>query len=220
MPIFALPKSHLFPGIYLPLHVFEDRYKQMLQYVEDNKTLLAVSYSPEFKPGQFFPSRVCGAGPVQIIKKFESGESDILILGTERVKFSKFTQEVPFLIGECELLETDSDMPDSTRKDLVNDIRQTLISWFFTQMDDSERPIHFFKNVTDLELLTHFVSNYFVNDPEQKQVILEDNSLESRAQTVWQVLKDITGPNPVNASPSAEVLNFPGTDGKKKTPLN
>ncbi len=220
IPIFALPQSHLFPGIYLPLHVFEDRYKQLLEYVEENKTIMAVSYAPEFKSGQFFPSRICGAGPVQLVKKFETGESDVLVLGTQRIKFTRFIQEVPFLIGEGEYLETETDMPESTRADLVQDIRQTLISWFFTSMEDAERPIHFFKNVVDLELLTHFVANYFVTDLEQKQLILEDNNLESRAQMVWKALKDITGPNPAQTAPSAEILNFPGSDGKKKTPLN
>lgn len=182
---------------------------------------MAVSYSPEFKSGQHFPSRVCGAGPVQVLKRYEGGEADILVMGATRVKFNRFIQEEPFLIGEGEVVETDKEMPEKTQKTLLHDIRQMLISWFFTQMDDAERPIQFFKNVNDLELLTHFVANYFVPDLEQKQMILEDNSLESRAQVVWQVLKDITGPNPVQPSPpSADVLIFPGQDPKKKPQLN
>jgi ATP-dependent Lon protease len=220
LPIFPLPATHLFPGLYLPLHIFEDRFKALLQYVEENKCSLAISYSPEFKPGQLFPSRVCGAGPVQIVKRYDSGEMDILVLGTQRIKFKKFVQEVPFLIGEGEVLKTESDMPTKTHDALVNDIRQILINWFFTNMNDSERPIHFFKNVTDLELLTHFVANYFVTDLEQKQMILEDNSLESRAQIAWQVIKDITSQDPVSSGPSAEVLNFPGTDPNKKPSMN
>ena len=155
-----------------------------------------------------------------MVKRYDSGESDILVLGTKRIKFTRFIQEVPFLIGEGEFIETEKEMPEATQTQLVTELKQMLISWFFTKMDNAERPIHFFKNVSDLEVITHFIANYFVSDLETKQMILEDNSLESRAQTVWQILKDLSGDDPLNEMPESEVLIFPGADDKKKTPIN
>lgn len=217
LPIFALPKSHLFPGIYLPLHVFEPQFKAMLEFVEQNNSLMAVSFSPEFKSGEFFPSRVCGAGVVNVVQRYEDGSSDILVVGTHRVKFRRFVQETPFLIGEGEFLDTDKSMPAKTAEKLLRELKEMLIQWFFAKFDDSERPIQFIKNVADLEMITHFVAQYFVTDLEQKQQLLEDDSLESRSQMVWQVLKDISGPNPVQEAPGAEVLVFPGQyDPSKK----
>lgn len=219
LPVFALPKSHLFPGIYLPLHVFEKPYKAMLEFVLQNNSLMAVSYSPEMKSGEFFPSRVCGAGVVNVIQQYEDGASDILVVGTHRVKFKRFVQEVPFLIGEGEFLDTDKSMPEKTQEKLLTELKEMLMGWFFSKFDDSERPIQFIKNVNDLEMITHFAAQYFVTDLEQKQQLLEDDKLESRAQLVWQVLKDITGPDPLQKAPPAELFVFPGQLDTTKKPI-
>jgi hypothetical protein len=91
-----------------------------------------------------------------------------------------------------------------------------LINWIFSNFDDASRPIQFFKGVVDLEPLCNFVSYYFVNDIEKKQKLLEEATLETKAQQVWQILKNIedsggTGPR----VPSSGPLIFPGSQGPK-----
>jgi Lon protease-like protein len=212
MPIFPLPTSILYPGIFAPFHIFEERYKTMIKKIEETKGLLAVSYAPELQPGKFFPSMTCGLGHVRILQKFKNGESDILIFGKQRIKFNKYIQEVPYLIGEGHILETNRDMPAETEKQLMTDIREMLINWIFTNFDDSARPIQFFKNVIDLDPVCNFVAYYFISDMEKKQKLLEEDNLEIKAQAIWQVLKDIeaTGsPGPLNIP-----LIFPKSTGE------
>ena len=208
VPIFPLPTSILYPGIYVPLHIYEERYKLMLKHIEGTGTHLAISFAPELQPDKFFPHMVCGAGPVRILKKFENGETDILVFGTQRVKFNRYIQELPFLIGE---------------KDLLEQIRNMLINWIFAKFDDSSRPIQFFKTVNDLEPLCNFVAYYFVSDFDKKQKLLEENLLENKAQVIWKVLKDIEesgAPGP-QSGPKGSPLIFPmGNAGKKNDDFN
>ena len=209
IPIFPLPTSFLFPGIYVPFHIFEERYRSMLKHVETNACHLAVSYAPEMQPGRFFPQMICGAGPVRVLKRFDSGEADILVFGKERVKFHRYIQEVPFLIGEGEILQVNKDMPTKTETALLTEIKEMLINWIFAKFDDSSRSIQFFKSVNDLEPLCNFVSYYFVSDLEKKQNLLEENELENKAQVVWQVLKDLEDSGTQGNMETSPPLIFP-----------
>jgi Lon protease-like protein len=216
IPIFPLPASFLFPGIYVPLHIFEERYKAMLKKVEEMDGDLAISYAPEIQPGKFFPHMICGAGPVRLLRRNEKSESDILVFGTHRVKFHRYIQEIPYLIGEGEVLSIHRDMPKKTEEDLTNQIRDMMVSWVFVNFEDSARPLQFFKNISDLEVLANFVAYYFVTDPEKKQKLLEEDNLEVKAQAVWQILKDLEDSG--EKGPAGELLLFPGS--KSEDPLN
>ncbi len=163
----------------------------MIKKVEAEDIPLAISYSPELQPGRHYPSMICGAGPMRVIRRYEdTGECDIIVFGTHRVKFNKYLQEVPFLIGEGEILETQREMPEKTEQALLTEIREMLINWIFANMNDSKRPIQFFQTVSNLEALCNFVSYYFLKDIETKQKVLEESSLEIRGQKIWQYLKD------------------------------
>jgi len=208
LPIFPLPNSILYPGVYAPLHIFEDRYKLMVRHVEDAGGELAISYAPELQDGKFFPSMICGAGTVKILRRYDTGEADILVFGTRRIKFHRYAQEIPYLIGEGEVIPMKREMPEKTEQMLLTEIRDMLINWIFTQFDDSARPIQFFKNIVDLDSLCNFVASYFLPDMEQKQKMLEENELEVKGQHIWQVLKNLESSS--DKGPVSTTLIFPG----------
>jgi len=210
LPIFALPNSILFPGVYVPLHIFEDRFKAMLKNIEREGTEMALSYAPELQAGKNFPSMICGAGIVRIIKRYDNGATDILVFGTKRVKFNKYVQELPYLIGEGEILQLDREMPKTTEQQLLTELREMLINWIFMNFDESSRAISFFKNVEDLEPICNFVAYYFITDYEKKQKLLEENNLEVKAQSIWKFLKDMDS---MSKGPDNKMIFFPGTGG-------
>ncbi|MCL1488194.1 MAG: LON peptidase substrate-binding domain-containing protein [Marinobacter sp.] len=58
--IFPIPGCVTFPGTVFPLHVFEPRYRAMIQHCLETDTLLAICHTEKtVKPGQ--TSRVSGA---------------------------------------------------------------------------------------------------------------------------------------------------------------
>jgi len=211
VPVFPLPTAILFPGIYLPLHIFEDRYKKMLKHVEDNDSLLGISYAPELDKDKFYPHKICGAGVLRPLQKFPDGRADVLVLGTKRIQIHKWSQEVPFFIGECEIIEINKDMPKKTEQQLLTEIKEMLVSWLFGTFHNSTRAIQFFQNATDLEPLCNFVSYYFVENMDERQRLLEINELEHLAQEAWKILKN-TGPG---EGLHQKAIIFPGTEDQE-----
>ena len=84
LPLFPLPEVVLFPQEVFPLHIFESRYRIMLQSVLENDSMFGViKWDPNSKT---MANIGCCA---QIIKHqtAEDGRSNIITLGNKGFKF-------------------------------------------------------------------------------------------------------------------------------------
>ncbi|MGH9760382.1 MAG: LON peptidase substrate-binding domain-containing protein, partial [Blastocatellia bacterium] len=61
VPIFPLG-TVLFPGVILPLHIFEDRYKAMMRYAIENRGQFGLSYRDDAAVGKDTPPEVGSVG--------------------------------------------------------------------------------------------------------------------------------------------------------------
>ncbi len=111
LPIFPLPLVML-PNEMLPLHIFEDRYAQMLRDVEREGNFFGVSL---FEPLESFIDRpaVGTVGCVAEIRESETlteGRSNILTLGLVRYRITDYIDAgVPYLVGEVEFFEDEKE---------------------------------------------------------------------------------------------------------------
>lgn len=87
-PIFPLPDGALLPGEYLPLHVFETRYREMMEAVRASDRLLAIAtllpgWEPDYygRPGV---AEVVGVGRLVRDRLNRDGTSDIVLKGLAR----------------------------------------------------------------------------------------------------------------------------------------
>ena len=53
VPVFPLPETVLFPGSLLPLHVFEPRYRQLVDDLRDGDGLLAIGLLDRCDPSEY-----------------------------------------------------------------------------------------------------------------------------------------------------------------------
>ena len=107
LPLFALPDVVLFPQEVLPLHIFESRYRIMLQSVLDADSMFGIVRSnPSTKK---IESVGCCA---QIIKhqKSEDGRSNIVTLGQQRFRILEIIREAPFYVAMVSWI--DDGIPD------------------------------------------------------------------------------------------------------------
>src|SRR5688500_3888559 len=88
--LFPLPNLVLYPHVMQPLHVFEERYREMLDDALATDRLIAMSV---LKPGweQDYDSRPPIAeyaclGKVAAHHRLEDGRYNVLLLGVERVR--------------------------------------------------------------------------------------------------------------------------------------
>ena len=89
LPLFALPGVWLFPYVILPLHIFEDRYVQL---IEDNldgqgRIVLGTFVDPSADPTGEPPIHpIAGLGEIGRHDRDRHGRFDILLVGLRRVR--------------------------------------------------------------------------------------------------------------------------------------
>jgi len=105
LPLFLLPDVVLFPQEVLPLHIFESRYRIMLQSVlETDKRFGVVRWDPSNKKMEQVGS--CA----EIIKHqtSEDGRSNIITMGQQRFRILEIIRETPFPSAMVEWIEDES----------------------------------------------------------------------------------------------------------------
>lgn len=99
LPLFPLDIV-LFPKMVLPLHIFEERYKEMIGECLRSKAPFGVLYAH-----QGTTARVgCLAGILQVLKKYDDGRMDLLAQGGDRFEILHFDTSAAYLRGWSETL--------------------------------------------------------------------------------------------------------------------
>src|SRR5438034_10582327 len=107
IPLFPLPNLVLFPNIVVPLHIFEDRYKSMINTCVDRDEafgLLLLRSGAEEENEQTI-HRVGVSARVVEVERLDEGRMNILCEGESRFRVYRFTQQLPFWKGTVELFE-------------------------------------------------------------------------------------------------------------------
>ncbi len=100
LPLFFLPRV-LFPKMILPLHVFEERYKNMISDCLEHKKEFGILSDDDLDEGAVGTT----ATIYRVVKKYKDGRFDILALGEKRFHFKRMLGEDRFPIGEIEVFE-------------------------------------------------------------------------------------------------------------------
>ncbi|MCE9596699.1 MAG: LON peptidase substrate-binding domain-containing protein [Spirochaetia bacterium] len=103
-PIFPLG-TVLFPGLPLPLHIFEERYKQMMRIcIDDPKPFVValIRKGQEALGGLAEPFAVGTSASIRKVDYLEDGKLNLLATGVERVRILQMSQERPYLSGKIE----------------------------------------------------------------------------------------------------------------------
>src|SRR5881394_2567643 len=91
LPLFPLPVV-LFPGVPLPLHIFEPRYRQMLSDIRQTKKLFALAYFDSTTSENEVPpaGHVGCVAEVTETQTFPDGRSNILTIGVIRYRIDSY----------------------------------------------------------------------------------------------------------------------------------
>jgi Lon protease-like protein len=92
VPIFPLPGAFLFPHQVMPLHVFEPRYRQLVEDLLDGPGRLVIGTQLATQPdGSGTPDLldVAGLGEILRHQRLADGRFQILVLGLARVHFTE-----------------------------------------------------------------------------------------------------------------------------------
>ncbi len=116
IPLFPL-NTVLFPGMPLHLHIFEPRYKEMVQKCLDEKMEFGILLLHETQLCQVG----CTARITQILRQLENGSMDILTEGRKRFRVLDVLNRESYLEAVVDYFEDDSeDIPSSLLKKVLN----------------------------------------------------------------------------------------------------
>src|SRR5438067_10273239 len=100
LPLFPL-EVVLLPGVPLPLHIFEPRYKEMITECLDQKKPFGVVRSKK----EGIAEIGCTAEIITVTKKYSDGRIDIVTEGRGRFEVMQLNQERSFLQAEVLYLQ-------------------------------------------------------------------------------------------------------------------
>ena len=95
VPLFALPQVWLFPYVILPLHVFEERYRQMIEDNLDGQGRIVLGTVQQGQEDDLLGNPavypIAGLGEIGRHERLAGGDFNILLVGLQRVRI----EEVP-----------------------------------------------------------------------------------------------------------------------------
>ena len=103
LPLFPL-NTVLFPGMVLPLHVFEDRYKLMIdQCLEAERPFgVVLIRKGQEAGGPAVPHEVGTTAVIAAATRLSNGRMNIATVGSERFHLVDVRHELPYLVGKAE----------------------------------------------------------------------------------------------------------------------
>ncbi|MBX2989723.1 MAG: LON peptidase substrate-binding domain-containing protein [Bacteroidetes bacterium] len=109
LPLFPL-QVVLFPDSLLPLHIFEERYKQLINECWDERRefgINLVQHSEMAKVG-------CTAEVREVVKKYNDGKMDILVRGSRRYLLANLVMSSSqYSVGRINVLKDQHEVPDT-----------------------------------------------------------------------------------------------------------
>ncbi len=121
LPLFPL-QSVFFPGETVPLHIFEERYRQLINDCREEAITFGIPV--------YIDKRIEYGTEVQLVEvvnTYEGGEMDVVCVARQVFKVVTFDNQLDdklYAGGIVEFLESDNDAEEALRQDVLGKIRQ------------------------------------------------------------------------------------------------
>lgn len=181
LPLFPL-QLVLLPGTTLPLHIFEDRYREMM-----NELLVR---GGEFGVVQTTNNGIlnagCSAVIERVLQRHQDGRLDILTVGRRRFRVFSLNEERSFLRGSVEFFDDEPELPIADLRrasiQMYEQVRQTDAEGDLEELDvdDPQLSFQIAAAVTDLDLRQLLLVSKSENERLRRLLELMPAHLEQR----------------------------------------
>jgi Lon protease-like protein len=172
IPIFPLGVV-LMPNMFLPLHIFEERYKLMIGECLETGQDFGIVY---FSSKQM--KRVgCSAQILKVMRHYQNGEMDILTIGKSRFLIKEVYDAKAYLEAKIVHFDDEPEAEDAELTRLASEginFLHELNAILGTQLDDVAM------DRSDLKRISFLISSNDGFTPSEKQKLLEMTSTKRR----------------------------------------
>lgn len=197
IPLFPLGVV-LFPGMQLPLHVFEPRYRLMSARALEGDQTLGVALLIEGREGQpgTVPASIGCSAEIVDSTRFPDGRLNLMTVGRRRFRILQTREHDGYLIGTCEWLDDaqpeDNSPPAVSVVELARRVRGLLGTYLASLARNANLSP---RDLDDLDVpseplaLSMWVASIITLPNEQKQGLLEMTSARERLQSELEFLR-------------------------------
>lgn len=202
LPLFPLPNVVLFPNVFLPLHIFEPRYREMVaDSLESDRMIGMVLLKPGWEhdyEGRPPVYPVGCSGVVTHVERLDDGRYNVVLRGVDRFRVINEDQERSYRRGIIEPLVERAMLPED--RTALRRQRSRLEALLAPAIDRTVGPSPgadrmpagsapmIPSGMADEELV-NALAQYLDLEPVEKQALLEREGLRSRAESLAELLE-------------------------------
>ncbi len=188
-----LPNAVTFPHGTLPLHIFEPRYRKMLEDAFEADFMICVAnlQAEETPDPSACTSKVGIIGLIRVSKEQEDGRSNLILHSVSRVEFLSWETDSTYPRANIKpianITEPASDSTElliASLRDATSRVLAQCPDELVSQINDTLDRVS-----EDLAILTDVIAQQFVSDNYVRQSLLEDNNPTQRAETLIRHLR-------------------------------
>jgi Lon protease-like protein len=189
IPIFPLPNAVLFPNVFLPLHIFEARYRQMVADALGGDriigmTLLRPGFERHYEERPAIYDIGC-AGVITHAEKLADGRYDIVLCGMEKFRVTGEDASKPYRLAHVQpIAETITD----AERAVLRQQRQRLEEVLTAAVERTGADPRFPAAVADDELV-NALAQYIQFEPLERQALLERDGVLERCRGLIELLE-------------------------------
>ena len=192
LPIIELPNTYLFPSASIPLHIFENKYQEMLSDVISGDRMFCIgtiqkSESVNDYLDNIYPYSTAGLLRACVVN--ENGTANLILEGIKRIKITELENNKPYKIGRVQVITsntTDEEWVLSADEKIKSILSGDSFSY---QTENSEMNIsQILENLGKPEDTADFVSQYFISDQLTLRKLLSMESIDERLEIILKFL--------------------------------
>lgn len=193
IPLFPLPGTVLIPHTMLPLHVFEERYRDMIDDAMDSNRYIAV---PRLRPGweQGYEGRpavyeTAGFGKIVRYDPLPDGRANIVILGLGRIGIrDELERDVLYRVAEGVLLSDECNSNVSAFEGQIRRLRMMLAQIAGGRPQLVERVAPLMSQEMGAVPFVNALAHLVLPNVDARQRYLEIHSVSERVEVVETLL--------------------------------
>jgi uncharacterized protein len=191
IPIFPLPNVVLFPNVFLPLHIFEPRYRQMVSDALGGERMIGMVL---LQPGSDADDRVppvydigC-AGLITHVERLSDGRYNIVLRGLERFRIVGEENPSSQILYRRALIAPLADVDASAGPQVLKSERQKLEALLAPLFSGTLAERGLPPQMPDDELV-NALAQYLELEPIEKQALLERDGPLARCRSLVELLE-------------------------------
>jgi len=192
LPIIALRNTVLFPNVVLPITVAREKSVRAIADAQKTGKWIGVIAQKDSNNEDPMPEDVYQVGTLaKLVKqiKMPDGNITIFIMGRMRFKIEAYTQIDPFYVAQVRYLEDVYPQKDASFDALISSIKDysERIAQQSPNMPNEASIV--LRNIEQQSFLMHFVASNISAKLQDKQAMLEENDIRTRAEKLLNLLQ-------------------------------